>query len=137
TRDSPHPPDRQPATADILRAISQAQTEEWPVFQAIADSAQRLFDAWTTGVFRYDGEFVQLLARWQGDQARTGELPAPPRRLSGEWPVDRAIRERAVQHLVDVESDPSAGTQVREWAREHGWRSLVQVPMLRGNDALG
>ena len=38
--------DRQTATADILRVISQAQTDAQPVFEAIADSAIRLFEAW-------------------------------------------------------------------------------------------
>jgi hypothetical protein len=33
--------DRQTATADILRVISQAQTDVQPVFEAIADSAMR------------------------------------------------------------------------------------------------
>jgi hypothetical protein len=38
---------RQTATAEILRAISQAQTDVQPVFEAIADSAIRLFGAWS------------------------------------------------------------------------------------------
>ena len=50
--------DRQTATADILRAISQAQTDIQPVFEAIAYSAMRLFEAWSAAVFRYDGALM-------------------------------------------------------------------------------
>jgi hypothetical protein len=50
--------DRQTATAEILRAISQAHTDVQPVFEAIADSAMRLFGAWSVVVFRYEGELI-------------------------------------------------------------------------------
>ena len=43
--------DRQTATADILRVISQAQMDAQPVFEAIAVSAQRLFGAWSASVW--------------------------------------------------------------------------------------
>src|SRR4029078_5814925 len=46
--------DRQTATAEILRAISQAQTDVQPVFDVIAESALRLLGAWSAAVFRYE-----------------------------------------------------------------------------------
>jgi len=42
--------DRQTATAEILRVISQAQTEVQPVFDAIVDNAVRLFRAWSAAI---------------------------------------------------------------------------------------
>src|SRR5262249_53701125 len=54
--------DRQTATSDILRVISQSQTDVQPVFETIADSAMRLFGAWSALVFRYDGEYLSLAA---------------------------------------------------------------------------
>src|SRR5262249_30022596 len=48
--------ERQTATADILRAISQAHMNVQPVFESIAEIAMRLFGAWGVGVVRYDGE---------------------------------------------------------------------------------
>jgi two-component system, NtrC family, sensor kinase len=58
--------ERQTATADILRAISQAQTNAQPVFEAIADSAMRLFGAWGALVWRCDGELLRLAAKRGG-----------------------------------------------------------------------
>ena len=54
--------DRQTATAENLRAISQAQANLQPVFEAIADSAMRLLGAWSVAVFRYEGELIRLAA---------------------------------------------------------------------------
>ena len=52
----------QAATAEILRAISraisQAQTDVQPIFEIIADSAMRLFKAWSVSVFRCDGDLI-------------------------------------------------------------------------------
>ena len=42
--------------------ISQAQADVQPVFEAIADSAMRLFGAWSASVCRYDGELIRLAA---------------------------------------------------------------------------
>src|SRR4029453_18033213 len=54
--------ERQTATADILRVISHAQTDVQPVFEAIADSAMRLFGAWGVLVWRRDDELLSLAA---------------------------------------------------------------------------
>ncbi len=58
--------DRQTATGEILRAISQSQTDTQPVFEAIADSALRLFRAWSTTVYRVEGQFLHPLAAGGG-----------------------------------------------------------------------
>ena len=76
--------DQQTATADILRAISQAQTDVQPVFEAIADSAMRLFGAWwVRSCSAYDGELISLAAArggLPGSSERHGAAPAPRRR---------------------------------------------------------
>jgi signal transduction histidine kinase len=73
-------------------------------------------------------------------RAAGSEGPDPVSRFyrsTGDWPSDRAVLERAVQHFADVETDPLVGTPVKEWARAHGWRSLLQVPMMYRDDAIG
>src|SRR5262245_14962465 len=54
--------DRQTATAQILRVISQSQTAVQPVFDAIVDNAVRLFRAWAASIFQSDGQFIHLIA---------------------------------------------------------------------------
>src|SRR5262249_11707999 len=50
--------EQQTATAEILRVISQAQTDAQPVFQIIAARARRLSDAAYAQVQLYDGEQI-------------------------------------------------------------------------------
>ena len=132
--------ERQTATADILRAISQAQTDVQPVFDAIADSAMRLFGAWGVLVWRYDGQLAALSAA-RGGSPGSGEAMMErwrtPRRPDRDTFLDRTISARAIQQITDVETDPSVPAALLEGARERGWRSTMQVPMLRGEDVLG
>jgi GAF domain-containing protein len=126
--------ERQTATAEILRVISQAQTDVQPVFEAIADSAMRLFGAWGVLVWVCDGELVHLAAA-RGGAPGSGEAMLErwrtPRDPGGVGLLGRTIRTRAIQHLVDVKTDPSVEPALLRGARERGWRSTVQVPMLR------
>ena len=130
--------DWQTATAEILRVISQAQSDVRPVFEAIADSAMRLLGAWATAVTRYDGEQVSLAAARGGlpgsaDAARDRlQLPHRP-----TLPPEQPVLTKRVHHVVDVETDPTCSSEFRRHAVERGFRSFVSVPMLRGNDPLG
>jgi GAF domain-containing protein len=131
--------DTQTATSDILRVISRSQTDVQPVFEAIADSAMRLFGAWSAAVWRYDGEYLVVAAARGG---RPGSSEAmlgrwPPRRPADAPFTGRTVSSRTVQQIVDAETDPTLEPVVREGARERGWRTTVQVPMLRGDDVVG
>ena len=132
--------DRQTATADILRAISQAQADIQPVFEAIADSALRLFGAWSAAVFRYEDELIRIAAARGGlpgsSQAFLGQRQTPHRPPEDDL-AGRTVLMRAGQHIVDADTDPSWGLELRENARVRGWRSAAWVPMLRGSDVVG
>jgi GAF domain-containing protein/CheY-like chemotaxis protein len=132
--------DRQTATADILRTISQAQADVQPVFEAIADSSMRLFGTWSASVFRYDGDLIRLAAVRGGLPGSVDafmEGHRTPWRPGTDAPRDRAVVTRAVQHVVDVDTDPLCGPQFREQAKLRGFRSSLAVPMLRGDDVVG
>ncbi len=69
----------QTATSDVLRVISSSTTDVTPVFEAIMDSAVRLFASPISAVFRYDGRLVHLVAtrNWP-EAAIAGRAPALP-----------------------------------------------------------
>src|SRR5262245_28512602 len=132
--------DRQTATADILRVISQAQVDVQPVFEAIADSAMRLFGAWSTTVSRYEDGLIRLASArgglpWSSEASMEQfQTPCPP---TGDFPSDRVVLSRAIQHVTDVDADPSWNLPLRQLAKVRGYRSIVSVPMLRGDDVIG
>src|SRR5262249_5180441 len=139
-RELTHALDRQTATADILRTISQSQADVRPVFEAIADSAMRLFGAWGASVFRYEGG---LLRRETSRGGRPGspeaimEQDRAPHRPTEGDPAGRTALTRTVQHIADVETDPAWSAEFREEARLRDFRSLLTVPMLRGPAVVG
>src|SRR5262250_2279499 len=132
--------EHQAATAEVLRAISQAQTDAQPVFEVIADSTIRLFKAWSLSVFRYEAGLIRLAATRGGlpgsDRSFTEHLgePRPP---SEDRPEGRAVLSRLVQHVVDASSDPGWSARFRTDSRLRGFGSLLVVPMLRGEHVLG
>jgi signal transduction histidine kinase len=130
--------EQQAATSDILRAISSSQADVQPVFEAIAENAARLVRAWSVTVLRWDGRFIHLVAERGGPpgsgQLLRGESPWPPNTTSG---TGRCIATGTVIHVPDVDLDPEADPAARELARRRGWRSDLNVPMLRDGSPIG
>jgi GAF domain-containing protein/anti-sigma regulatory factor (Ser/Thr protein kinase) len=126
--------DQQTATSDILRVISQSQTDVQPVFDAIAESAVRLCDGLFGAVFRFDGELMHFVAHhhFSGEALDLvqRQYPRPPRGLNGS-----AILDCAVAHSADVLSDQRTANP--DLARVLGYRSLLAVPILRESQAIG
>ena len=133
--------ERQAATSEILRVISTSPADVQPVFEAIADSAMRLFGAWSAGVFRCeDGIILPAAARGGlpgSAEAFMDQQLLVPSASTVDAPHARVVLNRTVQHVVDVSADPSCGPWFREHARQRGFRSVVAVPMLRGEDVVG
>ncbi len=54
--------EQQTATSEILRVISQSQSDVQPVFETIAENARKLCEATFSGVLRFDGEVIHVAA---------------------------------------------------------------------------
>jgi GAF domain-containing protein len=134
--------EQQTATSEILRVISGSQTDVRPVFEAIADAVVRLFQPWSMGVYRFDGEFFELAASrggLPGSEEHFREVSTRQRATRDSLP-GRCLLDRATVHIADVESDPNPLTSLptlREFARRRGWRAVLQVPMLRDDQPVG
>jgi len=127
--------EQQTATAEVLKVISQSQTDPQPVFDAIARHAARLCDAVFVGLFRHDGERVHFVAQHNLPPALVELLMKDyPRPLDESRATSRAIATRSVVQVKDVLADPSYS---RGLAQAGGWRRTVAVPMLRGDQVLG
>src|SRR5262249_58308526 len=122
-------------TAESLRVICGSATDVQPVFDGIVRSAVHLCDATFCNVTRFDGELLHQEAVHnftpEALEATQQRYPLPPtRRLGG----GRAILDRAVSHIADVESDPEYDTAL---ARVIGYRSVLAVPMFREGNPIG
>jgi len=128
--------EQQTATGDILKVISQSQTDVQPVFEAIAESALRLCDAKHGMVFLFDGELIHLAAvtgtEREATEAARRSFPQAPGRASA---TTRAIQTLRAVVIPDVLEDPEF--QLAEIVRVTDFRSLMSVPMLRGGKPIG
>jgi PAS domain S-box-containing protein len=128
--------DQQTATGEILRVISQSQTDVQPVFDTIVRSAVRLCDGLFSALFRFDGELIHQVAQHNfTPEALEGVRRIYPARPSRAHGSARAILERAVVHIPDVTGD--ADYLHQELTRAVGFRSGLFVPMLRDGDPIG
>jgi GAF domain-containing protein len=129
---------QQTATSEILRVISRSQTDVQPVFDTIVRSAVRLCDGLFSALFQFDGELIHFVAQHNFTPEALQEarrlFPARPTRGLG---TGRAILERAVVHIPDVELDPEYQHQGLGLSRAIGWRSGLFVPMLQEGAPIG
>src|SRR5688572_10535799 len=98
--------EQQTATSEILKVISRSATDLETIFDAIIRSGTRLCDGAIGVVYRFDGEQISIAAH--------DRLPADglallaqhfPRPLGGGQPIDRAIRDGVVVHVLDRQTD--------------------------------
>src|SRR6266545_967291 len=130
--------DRQTATSEILRVIGSSPTDAEPVFDAIVRSAVRLLGGFSGAVLRLVGDDLHLAAITStselGDEAIRRRFPLP----LADTPVQaQVVRERAPSVVSDMEVDPRVDAEMRPVARARGYRSMLQVPMLREDTPLG
>jgi GAF domain-containing protein/HAMP domain-containing protein len=125
----------QTAISEVLRVISSSTTDVTPVFDAIMDSAVRLFDAPIAAVFRYDGRDVHLVGTrgWSAesleDSRRLYPAPPNPQMLSG-----RLILAGQALSEEDVRTDPDYDLSTAQVGQ---WRRMIGAPMLKEGVTLG
>ena len=100
--------EQQTATSEILRVISQSQTDVQPVFDTIVSAALKLCSASSANVFTFDGELIHLAALVTLDVRKGPRQSA----ASGRGPpaatlaAARAVLTCSVVAIPDVLEDP-------------------------------
>src|SRR5215470_76792 len=131
--------ERQTATAEILKVISESPTDVQPVFDAIVRSAKRVFGATLAAMAtRVVGDSLHLAAFSSTDPDADDELKRfYPRVIDDTSIAGQAVRSSAVVAISDVLTDAQVPLPVREIARARGFRSILVAPMLRDGVAIG
>ncbi|HVN40881.1 MAG TPA: GAF domain-containing protein, partial [Myxococcota bacterium] len=130
--------DRQTATSEVLRVISESPTDVQPVFEAIANSGVRLFEGAAVAVSRPDGGLVRCVAIAESDEARAARW-----RDVFPFPLERSYIHGAAMldcRAVDVADVLETGGQFEAGKRNlapAGYRAMTVVPMVRDQVAIG
>ncbi|HEX6528795.1 MAG TPA: cache domain-containing protein, partial [Burkholderiales bacterium] len=132
--------EQQTATSEILKVISGATTDVQPVFEAIVQSAARLFVPWNVSIVMKDGDVLRrpayagprvLTAAEQADLERMWPLPFDPDKI---W-IARAIAEGRPYEVPDTETAGMLGLAAR--ARIGKYRATVVIPLIREREGIG
>ena len=133
TRELTESLEQQTATAEVLKVISSAQGELQTVFDAILENATRICEANFGNLTLYDGEVFRRVALYNGPPAWVTDQQREPRRTRDQAPLlYRLADTKAVIHVTDVAEVP--GETINKLT---GARSLLIVPMLKGNELVG
>jgi signal transduction histidine kinase/putative methionine-R-sulfoxide reductase with GAF domain len=127
--------DQQTATSEILRVISQSPTDVQPVFDAVAENAARLCEAFDASIYRREVDRLLLVAKH-------GPLPVGP---VGEFSLSlvrgtgagRAVLDGRTVHVADMQNEANEFPESTENARRTGFRTILVVPLMREGAAIG
>jgi GAF domain-containing protein/CheY-like chemotaxis protein len=131
--------EQQTATSEILRAISGAQTDAQPVFEAIVRNAVRLCDGFYSVLFSFDGEWIHARALHNVSPAAVEAFTEryPMRAEERRSMVALAVVERRVIRIQDMQEGPDVHPESRRFAKMMGHRSYVAVPMVKDERSVG
>jgi signal transduction histidine kinase len=122
------------ATSEILRVISSSPTNLQPTLDAIARNAARVCGTYDATVLLLEGDFMRRVAHYGPIGSHVREV----RPLSSGFVGNRAILDRRPVHVDDIlATEPTDLPDSRASAEAFGFRTLLAVPLLRQNEAIG
>ncbi len=135
--------EQQTATSEILRVIAESPTDVQPVLDVIAENARRLCGGILATVYRVDGQMVDevastdLSAEWLAVAREVSSHSYPARLDRNNTLSSRAILDRAIVHIPDMEHEPDLPEITRRYVNAQILKSVLFIPMIREGEAIG
>jgi two-component system NtrC family sensor kinase len=133
--------EQQTATSEVLKVISSSPGDLQPVFEAILRNATRICQANFGTMYFVEDDAFRIAAVHNAPPAFVEARRRQPLvRVLPDNPLDRAAKTKRAVQIADVADDPNwlrDDPHFQVFASLTGARSLVTVPMLKDEKAIG
>jgi two-component system NtrC family sensor kinase len=126
--------EQQTAISELLKVIGRSTFDLQPVFETLAENAVRLCEAERSFIFRFDGQYLRVVATHNASpelRAFVEQNPIAPGRDSA---TARAALEQRTVHVLDAQTDSEYTYRSRQ---VDPFRTILTVPMLKADELLG
>src|SRR6516164_4256591 len=126
--------EREAATSEVLRIISNSPTDLKSALGAIAESAARLLDVAGAEICRVEGDGLRLMAKH-------GSFPQRPvgsvRPITRGLVIGRSVVDRTTVQVLDLQAAEVEFPEGAASARQFGHRTTLASPLLREGNPIG
>jgi GAF domain-containing protein len=134
TRERDEALERETATSEVLRIISNSPTDLQSALGAIAESAARLLDVADAEITSLEGDGLKLMAKHGSSRQRPVGSVRP---LSRGLVIGRAVIDRTTVQVPDLLAAESEFPEGAASARQYGHRTTLATPLLREGNPIG
>jgi signal transduction histidine kinase len=127
--------EQQTSTSEVLKVISRSTFDLGAVMETLVENATRLCGATRGHIFRFDGEVLRVAGSYGAAAEFVEWLERNPVLVGPGSVAGRSASEQRTVHVHDVLAEP--GYQVLDLQSLQDYRTVLAVPMLRGNALLG